>query len=364
MPGSEGVKPPEKLSMNITNGEKMTVDFLLYSRPYAALGKDEAHPGTVNVWIIILLLNMIFFAPGCALFNSKKNDPFYESFYEKARLIMTDEEIKIYEFLEDKESKEEFIREFWKIRDPNPSTEENEAKTEFEERVRYASRWFSWTSARSYREDYEPTKAERGWDSDMGRIYIVLGPPDIIVLEGREVVFEGNFDRRRLSGSRSAETWYYYTYRLTLNFYGFNLDWQSATGPDLHLALETAKLNWLGSGYQGDLQHSLKFKTKYKADKIVIQIPPTRLSFKEEDGKLYAKFKINITVYRDHKKVDTLKEEKTIEETEESLMKKDELRLEIPYVLSDKGAYVFDILMQDLSSTVAYKYRDLLKIRR
>ena len=61
-----------------------------------------------------------------------EKDPFYESFFGKTSLIMTKEEIEIYKHIPDKESKEEFIREFWQIRDPDPGTEENENKIEFE----------------------------------------------------------------------------------------------------------------------------------------------------------------------------------------------------------------------------------------
>jgi GWxTD domain-containing protein len=53
---------------------------------------------------------------------------------------------------------------FWKPRDPSPDTPKNEAMLEFIRRVSYAERHF---------QGYGP-----GWRSDMGRIYIKLGPPD------------------------------------------------------------------------------------------------------------------------------------------------------------------------------------------
>ena len=53
---------------------------------------------------------------------------------------------------------------FWKPRDPTPDTPKNEAMLEFIRRVSYAERHF---------QGYGP-----GWRSDMGRIYIKLGPPD------------------------------------------------------------------------------------------------------------------------------------------------------------------------------------------
>jgi GWxTD domain-containing protein len=60
------------------------------------------------------------------------------------------------------EKQQEFI-EFWKKRDPNPNTPRNEKMEEFYARVNYANKHFS-----HYRE---------GWRTDMGLVYIILGPP-------------------------------------------------------------------------------------------------------------------------------------------------------------------------------------------
>lgn len=56
--------------------------------------------------------------------------------------------------------------EFWEERDPTPGTPQNEAMEEYFRRIEYADREF-----RSYAE---------GWLTDMGRIYVVFGPPDRI----------------------------------------------------------------------------------------------------------------------------------------------------------------------------------------
>jgi GWxTD domain-containing protein len=55
---------------------------------------------------------------------------------------------------------------FWKSKDPNLATEENEIFDEYYRRVDYANRNFS-----HYGE---------GWRSDMGMVYIILGPPNNI----------------------------------------------------------------------------------------------------------------------------------------------------------------------------------------
>ena len=89
-----------------------------------------------------------------------KLDPESKEFYNKVRYIMTGKESKI--FLElPPSARAEFIEEFWKRRDPNPETEENEAKDAYFERIEEANRLF--------RGGGRP-----GWLQDRGRIYILF----------------------------------------------------------------------------------------------------------------------------------------------------------------------------------------------
>ncbi len=61
-----------------------------------------------------------------------------------------------------------FIETFWKQRDPTPGTPENEYKDEHMKRFNYANKFYGRSSVRE------------GWQTDMGRIYIILGPPGSI----------------------------------------------------------------------------------------------------------------------------------------------------------------------------------------
>jgi len=61
-----------------------------------------------------------------------------------------------------------FIEAFWKQRDPNPNTLENEFKKEHYRRIDYANQWFGKDSPGP------------GWRTEMGRIYIILGEPHSI----------------------------------------------------------------------------------------------------------------------------------------------------------------------------------------
>jgi GWxTD domain-containing protein len=72
---------------------------------------------------------------------------------------------------------------FWRRRDPTPETGRNEAMIEFFRRVHYAEEHF---------QGFGP-----GWRSDMGRIYIKLGPADQV--ESRPATAQ----------SPQQEIWYY-----------------------------------------------------------------------------------------------------------------------------------------------------------
>lgn len=65
--------------------------------------------------------------------------------------------------------KKNFIAEFWRKRDPDPETPENEFKIEHYRRINFANLSFSRTR-----------EANDGWNTDMGRIYILYGEPSEI----------------------------------------------------------------------------------------------------------------------------------------------------------------------------------------
>jgi GWxTD domain-containing protein len=79
-----------------------------------------------------------------------------------------------------------FMEAFWKQRDPTPETAVNEYKEEMERRFKYVKETFGRETTRE------------AWQTDQGRIYMILGPP-----KGRDN-FEGT------SGLQPAMVWHYY----------------------------------------------------------------------------------------------------------------------------------------------------------
>jgi len=81
---------------------------------------------------------------------------------------------------------------FWQKMDPVPATAVNELKVQYFERIDYANRHFS-------------TDQREGWETNMGEVYILLGPPTEIF------------------GSRLNQIWVYEVENLVLYFFNQNL---------------------------------------------------------------------------------------------------------------------------------------------
>src|SRR5215212_10299969 len=110
--------------------------------------------------------------------------------------IITDEERKAFKKLATDDERERFIEEFWRRRDPDPDTEENEFREEFYERIAYANEKF--------------TSGIPGWKTDRGRIYITWGKPDSVESHPSG----GSYDRPSYEGGGQTSTypfeiWFY-----------------------------------------------------------------------------------------------------------------------------------------------------------
>ena len=110
--------------------------------------------------------------------------------------IITDEERKAFKKLETDDERERFIEEFWRRRDPDPDTDENEYREEYYERIAYANEHF--------------TSGIPGWKTDRGRIWIMYGKPDELETHPSG----GQYDRPSYQGGGSTSTypfeiWFY-----------------------------------------------------------------------------------------------------------------------------------------------------------
>src|SRR6266436_5607130 len=110
--------------------------------------------------------------------------------------IITDDERKAFKKLETDDERERFIEEFWRRRDPDPDTDENEFREEYYERIAYANEHYA--------------SGIPGWKTDRGRIYITWGKPD----EVESHPSGGGYEREANEGGGSTSTypfekWFY-----------------------------------------------------------------------------------------------------------------------------------------------------------
>ena len=258
-----------------------------------------------------------------------EQDPFYESFYEKTRLIMTSEETQIYKHLADREAREEFIEEFWQKRDPIPDTPENEARVEFDRRIAYANRWFK-----------ENRPAGRGWETPRGRIFIQLGEPDNRYLN--EMLNDPDI--------KGFERWIYYEYQLELIFVdsgGFGEFKLRNWPPGLLAAIDRAKfaLNPDAGGASGRL---LAFQAGYRDGRITIAIPLKKIRFSEKEGAIHADFRVTVFAYRDYARVGSRAFDQRLQYPKESLPAEKVVEFTLPYPLERRGKYFLDIILEDV----------------
>jgi GWxTD domain-containing protein len=128
--------------------------------------------------------------------KSEPDKAFTDWVTQDVTYIITGWERKAYDKLTRNEERERFIEEFWRRRDPDPDTEENEFRDEYNERIAYANEHFA--------------SGIPGWKTDRGRIWIMHGKPD-----SREThPMGGSYDRPANEGGGSTttypfETWTY-----------------------------------------------------------------------------------------------------------------------------------------------------------
>ena len=256
-----------------------------------------------------------------------ESDPDSESFFEKARLIMTREEVEIYKHLPDAQARGVFIDEFWMKRDPDPATPENENKAEFERRIAYANRWFK-----------ENRPQGRGWDTPRGRILLQLGEPDNRYLT----------DMTNNPSVKGYERWIYYDYQLELIFVdsGFGEYRLQNWPPELLTAISQAQFS-MNLADRGALQRILPFKAAYKDGGLSIAIPLKKAHFREEGDSIFADYKITVFVYRDYRKVDAPVFTKQLRYARDRIPAAKELTFALPYPLELKGKYFFDVIVED-----------------
>jgi len=127
-----------------------------------------------------------------------------EQAIEVLKYIASKEELKRLKKTPKKDKYSEFVA-FWKTHDPTPETAENELRREYYKRISYAN------------EHYNVMRRD-GWKTDMGWVYVMLGPPDTIEREP----YNQNFAPYPGKTVKAIEVWIYYKYNRRFVFFDEN----------------------------------------------------------------------------------------------------------------------------------------------
>jgi len=294
------------------------------------------------------------FFDSCQVSQAEKNlDPESSEFMSQVRYIITPGEYDQFINLPAQE-REKFMENFWKRRDPDPETEENEFKEAYLERLAGAREIFS-------------RGAKGGYLTDRGMIYVLFGPPDY-VYHSRASIYD--------QGQGIREQWYYYLlldkyHDIVINFIDrmgsssltgpqgfssgiFELD---RGGPSVLPFIQEAKESFLAPGQKDNLsKYHIRIKKLEKEGdsvklSILIQVPYKNIWFSKAEDKMKATFSVKAKIL-DNSNNKTWEHEQdyfltvTEKEIEELLKVRKEYVIEIPAAL-EPGKYSLHISITD-----------------
>lgn len=265
------------------------------------------------------------------------------AFYETARLIMSGEEKDIFNHLPDQAARREFVEDFWRKRDPVPETEENEFRKEFFGRIEYANQRF--------------VEGGRGWNTERGRIYIFMGPPD---------KFEEFVTHEDPNVRGSILWWIYYDYELGIEFVDErnNGTYKMRTyDGDFFSALDNIKMGGLPT-LKGEKRKFVNFKLAYSAARraIEIRVPAEAFNFRDEHGRLWSDLDLEFSIYaRGLAKLEEFRERWTFDQTYDAAAEMKEVAISIPHSLSP-GEYYIDVMIIGRDGTLG-KTRKIFTVK-
>jgi GWxTD domain-containing protein len=150
----------------------------------------------VFVFLVLVCSPLI---PHLEAIGPRQLAPHYRKWIEEdVAYIITQEERREYLRLASDEERDTFIKQFWESRNPTPHNPVNTFEEEHYRRLAYV------------RTQFGDERADDGWRTDMGRIYITLGPP-----QQRATYHQG-------MSTRPVELWFYQSPSPALPAY-FNL---------------------------------------------------------------------------------------------------------------------------------------------
>lgn len=281
----------------------------------------------------------------CASMGGKNLDPESQEFLSSVRYIITKDEKKAFVNLPPSE-RPAFIENFWKKRDPDPDTEENEYRTMYYQRIEEANMIFR-------------DGLGEGWLQDRGRIYILLGPPDT----------RQRYPRGYNFGDYPTEVWFYGFYTIIFIDVDWSNNFELVKGSAYNLAqIMKTQMAWKPQipkdKVNFDTSGEIELRKEGSAQKIILNIPYRNIWMRVEGDNLETSIQAEVKITNDDTQA-TVWEDKTeskisLTESELEQMYDTDYVIEIPVQLPE-GNYTIEVTLEN--TTDAKKITKSLKFR-
>ncbi|MCP5102866.1 MAG: GWxTD domain-containing protein [bacterium] len=306
-------------------------------------------------YVVLGIVLMSFLLGFCSKTNySRKNlSESEKDFLSKVRYIITRGEKKKFFSLATVEDKEEFIAQFWQKRDPVPSTEENEFKEGYFDRIDAANHLFRDEGKRD------------GWLSDRGRVYILLGPPELRRFRPGQLNSAGN---QKQWYNHPHEVWYYGFYPILFVDQMENGSFRLTPFSSQHVStiLRTAQ-DWkpkVAKGEKIPLDYRIKIERGNEDGRMILRltVPYQGILFQQDEKTFSATITLYVDVFgSDEKKVQTFSKDYAISLTEEELKNAKNYIIETPFKLNP-GKYQLQAILESKTDDLRNKKRIKFKI--
>ena len=268
-----------------------------------------------------------------------------KDFISKVRYIITKPEKKMFYKLATTEERKEFIEDFWKKRDPDPSTEENEYKEEYYTLIEEANHLFK-------------DEKKQGWLTDRGRVFILLGPPEL--RRFRPGTINSSVNPNSIY-DKPYEVWYYGFYPIIFvdRFENGSFELTPLGAQHIATILRTAmdwkpKIGNAGPGGKIPLDFNLKI-TSNKEGKVTVhvKVPYKNILFQQDKkGNFFVLLTLKVDVFTPkNKKVHSFSEDYSIKMTADELKAGEVYPIDTSFTL-ESGQYEVRTILESKSDDI------------
>lgn len=301
-------------------------------------------------FLLFLLLITLNFCSSRSKSLIKDLPPDDQEFISKVNYIIKRHEKKEFLSLATDKERREFRINFWKKRDPDPSTEENEFRIVYFNRIREADALFS-------------QGGSKGWLSDRGRVYILLGPPE------NKYIYPTGYNFY----DRPSEVWYYGYFPIVFVDLTYSGNYELTPLGSRHIAeINKAQLSEMPEiekikGTKKPFDFTLKlWKNKEKKQhSLQIVLPYRNIIFHEGKNAYNAAITAHINIVQSKTK-DSQSLDKdytvTVKEEELDLLEKNYV-INVPLKLKP-GKYEVTVIIESKSDEIKVKNKIVFNIGR